>query len=151
MSNRPGLFQAFGGARLRSVGLPVDLDDAVTKRFTRYDWPTGCVGKPLAGEVFPYFVAPISFTIPANLVGSRSRIIGTAAAADATLTLNRIPAASSTVSAIATLKFAAGALLGTFTMASDLVINDTDVLYWVGPATQDSALSDFSILVAGVR
>lgn len=151
MSNRLGLLQFFGGARLRGVGDPSAIDDAVNKRFIRYDWPTGCVGKPLAGEIFPYFVAPVSFTLPANLVGSRARIIGTAAAADATFTLNRIPAGSSTVSAIATLKFAANALLGTFTMASDLLINDTDVLYWVAPATQDSTLSDFSILVAGVR
>jgi hypothetical protein len=150
MSNRPGLFQAFGGARLRSVGLPVDLDDAVTKRFIRYDWPTGCVGKPAAGEFFPYLVVPTNFTLLSGLPGSQARAL-TGPAANAVWTLNRIPVGSTTVSQIATLTFVASSKIGSFSMASDLNLTVGDFLYWTAPSTQDSSLSDVGILVAGVR
>jgi hypothetical protein len=136
--------------RIVGVGDPSAPTDGVNKRFIRYDWPTGCVGKPAAGEVFPYFVAPLSFIIPASMLSSRARAI-TPATADATFTLNRVPVGSSTVSPIATLKFAAGSSLGVFTMATDTLIADSDFLYWIAPATQDNTLSDFSIVVAGVR
>jgi hypothetical protein len=149
MSKRTGAVQDFSGARLTSVGTPTTPTDAVNRQFIRYDWPTGCVGKPNPGEIFPYFLVPVPFTIPATMTGSRSRCI-VAPAASVTWTLNRINSAGSTTQ-IATLNFAAGATSGTFTMSSATSIVDGDLLYWSAPSNQDANMSDISITVAGIR
>lgn len=149
MSNRLGAVQNFGGARLQNVGTPANPGDGVPRSFIRYDFAIGCVGKPNAGEIFPYFLVPVAFTIPASMTTSRSRCL-TPPASSATWTLNRVNSAG-TVSQIATLVIAAGASSGTFNMSSATNIVDGDILYWVAPSTQDANMSDISITVAGTR
>lgn len=150
MSVRSGATQDFSGGRLVNVGLPINPNDVVTKAFTRYDWPTSCVGQPGAGEIFPYFLVPVIFTLPVNLAGSRSRTI-TAASASATWTLYRLPVGSQSASAIATATFPANALSANFAMASAITFAVDDILYWQAPNTQDSTMSDVAFTLVGAR
>ena len=150
MSNRLGPNQNFNGNRIQGVGTPINPGDGVPKSFIRYDWPTGCVGMPLAAEIFSYLVVPVVFTLPINLVGSLGRAI-TAPAASAVWTLYRIPNGSTTTGSIATMTFATGSITASFNMSSALTLAINDMLYWVAPSTQDTALSDVGILVAGGR
>ncbi|MHB2205062.1 hypothetical protein [Methylobacterium sp. CM6257] len=138
------------GQRLRGVGTPTATDDGVPRSFIRYDLSLACVGKPDAAEIVGAFVAPVAFTLPANLAGSIARAL-TAAAASATWTLTRIPSGSSTETTIATLTFAAGATAATFSTQAAVSVAAGDILRLKAPATQDSALSDISFTLAGTR
>lgn len=138
------------GQRLRGVGAPTATDDGVPRSFIRYDIGLACVGKPAAGEVVGFFVAPAAFTLPANLAGSIARAL-TAAAASAVWTLTRIPAGSATETTIATLTFAANGMLATFSAQADISIAVGDFLRLKAPASQDSTLADISFTIVGVR
>lgn len=138
------------GQRLRGVGAPTATDDGVPRSFIRYDLSLACVGKPDAGEIIGSLVAPVAFTLPANLSGSIARAL-TAAAASAAWTLTRIPSGSTTEATIATLTFAASATVATFSTQAAVSIAAGDILRLKAPASQDSALSDVSFTFAGTR
>lgn len=109
-----------------------------------------CVGKPAAGEVIGFYVAEVAFTLPANLAGSIARAL-TAANASAAWTLTRIPGGSSTETTLATLTFAAGGTLASFSTQAAASIAAGDVLRLKAPASQDSALSDITFTIVGAR
>ena len=109
-----------------------------------------CVGKPAAGEVVGFYVADVAFTLPANLAGSIARAL-TAAGASAAWTLSTIPAGSSTETTIATFTFAANGTLATFSAQAAVSVGAGDILRLKAPASQDSALSDITFTVVGVR
>ena len=138
------------GNRLRGVGTPTAADDGVPRGFIRYDIGIPVIGKPLAGEVIGFYVAPVAFTLPANLAGSIARAL-TAAAASAAWTLTRIPAGSTAETTIATLTFAANGTLASFSTQVAVTVAVGDVLRLKAPATQDSALSDITFTIVGAR
>lgn len=145
MSNYLGPAQDFGGARLKSVGAPVDPNDVATKVFLAYDIAFICGGKPNAGEVFgPYLVARPG-TIPANFAGTRARA-KTAPAAAQTWTLKRTPAGSTTAATLGTITLNTD---GTFTLSTQAAITLAidDFIDLVAPATQDANMADVGITV----
>ena len=139
-----------GGQRLRGVGVPTATDDGVPRSFIRYDIGFACTGKPAAGEVIGVFLAPVAFTLPANLAGSIGRAL-TAAAASAAWTLSQIPAGSATKTTIATLTFAANGTVATFSTQAAVAVAVGDILRLKAPATADSTLSDITFTIVGAR
>ncbi|WP_342106269.1 hypothetical protein [Methylobacterium sp. SI9] len=137
-------------ARQQLGAAPSRAADAIPKSFIRYDIGLACVGKPAAGEVIGFFVAPVAFTLPANLAGSIARAL-TAANASAAWTLTRIPAGSATETTIATLTFAASGTLASFSTQAAVAIAVGDVLRLKAPANVDSALSDITFTIVGAR
>ena len=111
----------------------------------RYDLSSGPItGKPDASEVLMDFAAPVAFTLPANLSGSVA-LASTAPAASATLTLTK------NGTSVASITFAAGATVATFTAASAVSFAVSDRLQLVAPATQDGALAGLTFTFAGAR
>lgn len=109
-----------------------------------------CYGKPLAGEPVGAYVAEVAFTLPASLAGSIARAL-IAATASATWTLTRIPAGSTTETAIATLTFAAGNTLASFSAQAAVSVGVGDILRLKAPASQDGTLADITFTFVGVR
>lgn len=138
------------GQRLRGVGAPTATDDGVPRSFIRYDLPFACGGKPAAAEVFGPFVSPVAFTLPAGMTGSIATAL-TAATASAVWTLKQILAGSTTATTVATVTFAAGSRVATFTAASAIVVAIGDILTLTAPSTQDSTLADIGFTIVGAR
>ncbi len=138
------------GQRLRGIANPTASDDGVPRSFIRYDLPFACGGKPAAAEVFGPFVSPVAFTLPAGLTGSLGTAL-TAATASAAWALKQIPAGSTTATTVATITFAAGARVATFTAASAITVAAGDILTLTAPATQDATLADIGFTFAGTR
>jgi hypothetical protein len=112
-----------------------------------------CVGKQAsASELLGIFVATRPFTLPAGLVGSQA-IANVAATADTTLTLTKLTGTGSGASSapIGTVKFAAGAFVGTFTATSAMAVAIGDRVTLTGAATADGTLADFGVTLAGIR
>jgi len=138
------------GQRLRGVATPTATDDGVPRSFIRYDIGFACTGKPAAGEVIGVFLAPVAFTLPANLAGSIARAL-TPAAASAAWTLTQIPTGSTTETTIATLTFAANGTLATFSSQAAISVGAGDILRLKAPASQDGTLVDITFTFVGVR
>ena len=139
-----------GGAAGAVLTKSTAADNAVMWVSPPYGFAVPCNGKPAAGEVVGFFVADRAFTLPANLAGSIARAL-TAAAASAVWTLTRIPAGSSTETAIATLTFAANGTLATFSTQAAINVAAGDILRLKAPASQDGTLADITFTFVGAR
>lgn len=113
-----------------------------------YDFSFFFNGKPDAA--FEILRVPVTrqINLPAGLLGSQA-VCETAATADATLNIKRISGGVTTT--IGTIKFAAGAFVGTFTFDSAVTLLQGDILLIVAPSVQDSTLATIGGALAGTR
>ena len=140
-----------GGNRLKGVAIPTDPADAVRYDMLRMDLAFQCINtKPGAGEVVGALPIPVACKLPANLANSIARAL-TAATGSAAWTLSVIPAGSATETTIATITFAAGATLGTFSTQAAFALGVGDLVRLKAPATADSTLADISFIFPAVR
>jgi hypothetical protein len=103
-------------------------------------------GKPSASEKVLIHPPADLIGLPAGLVGSRGKILGNAPTSLATFSVQKNGVQVGTIS------FAASATVATFSMASDLVVdNSVDTLSIVAPSTQDATMSDIGITLKGYR
>jgi hypothetical protein len=118
--------------------------DIVGGGIVPYDIGVYFPGQPDAGATLLQFVAPRTFTLPANLTGSQG-YAGTAPTAQADLDIQK------NGSSIGTVSFAASANTATFTFASEAAFAAGDRLSVVAPGSQDASLADISITFKGMR
>ena len=106
-----------------------------------YDLATSIQGIPPNGLIVFTYVAPRTFTITANFVGSQAKA-GTAATASAVFTIRKNGAS------IGTVTLAASATTGTFSGAAASFVAG-DVLTILAPSPADATLADIGITLAG--
>jgi hypothetical protein len=109
-----------------------------------YDIGGTIVGQPAGGAILLRYPAPRAIRFPSSLASSRG-VAGTAAAATATFSIRK------NGTQFATMSFASGASIATFTAASDTDFAAGDVLTVIAPNPADSTLADIGFALAGVR
>jgi hypothetical protein len=102
-------------------------------------------GSPIASERLLVHPPADLISFPANLVGSRGKVI-VAPTAETVFSIQKNGVQ------VGTMTFAAAATVATFSMASNLVIDaSADVLTIVAPATPDATLADLGVTLKGSR
>lgn len=97
-------------------------------------------GKPAAAEIVMRHVMTQAGTIPIGMTGSRAVLnVATTAAKSFDLKKN--------TTAIGTINFAAGAVVGTFTFTAAVAFAAGDILQLSAPAAQDATLADLSVSI----
>ena len=97
-------------------------------------------GKPSAAEVVMRHVMTQAGTIPIGMTGSRAVLnVATTAAKSFDIKKN--------TTAIGTINFAAGAVVGTFTFTAAVAFAAGDMLQLSAPAAQDTTLADLSVSI----
>ena len=97
-------------------------------------------GKPAAAEVVMRHVMTQAGTIPIGMTGSRAVLnVATTAAKSFDIKKN--------TTAIGTINFAAGAVVGTFTFTAAVAFAAGDILQLSAPAAQDTTLADLSVSI----
>lgn len=122
-----------------------DVSEVVAGGGTPYDVGLYAAGQPGAGETLLRFILPRPITLPGGLPGSQG-YVGTAPADGAAVFSIKKNGAG-----VGTLEFASGATTATFTLSSDTSFAAGDRLEVSAPNTQDSALENLSITLAGTR
>lgn len=126
-------------------GVPGGGSLHIVKVSNRHDFVVSAPGPVGPSERILTYNAPVSFVIPAALAGSIARL-GVAPTGSAAFTLR-----GNADVLIATITFAPGATLGTFTMAADWTFNVGDVFTIMAPAVQDVTLADVSMTIVARR
>lgn len=139
----------FAGQALKGVRV-----NAAANALEFYDEPVvvgvAWNGVPSANQVLGLFTAPFALDFAINMAGSAG-IALVAATAQTDITVNKIASGSHTVTAVGTVRFAAGGAAPTFIAASAFSLAIGDALQFKYPGTADATLADFSFSIAGVR
>lgn len=99
-------------------------------------------GKPTNGQIVCVFPAPIAFTIPAGLSGSRM-VAGTAATGTSVFTLKK------NGTSFGTMTFAAAGTTATLSAASATAVSTSDIITITAPGTADATLANVGWTVIG--
>ena len=118
-------------------------NDVSSKNFTLSLFSSGTM---LADEVLFVYVATGALLIPAGATGSAAT---SEVAATASTTLSVFKIASGVTTTVGTVEFAAGAAVGTFTVASNISLAAGDRIGIKAPAVADVTLADVSISLKG--
>jgi hypothetical protein len=149
LSDAPHSYAGFGGKAVvvneTEDGLEFGLaPGGGTGEGLAYDVGLFCEGRPEAGETVLRFVVVRAFELAASLTGSRAHAeVATSAPVVFSVRKNGVQ--------FGTVNFAGASQTATFTAAAPTALAVGDRLTVVAPFTQDPALADVSITLAGTR
>lgn len=127
-----------------------DRPFVLVQRGDRYDLPFSYTGAFADGELLNPIGVVTALTLPATLPGSVAFCL-TVPTAEKVFTFQKSTDDGATWSTLFTVTFAAGARVGTFTLAANATLAAADMIRPVAPAAADATLAGFVATIVTTR